>query len=154
MIQLCISGHPPFIPLSVLQHMFHHPGHILVPETHLGPQHSATFPTAYVLFPRLFTWLALHYSGLGVNVLCWEKTSLNDLSKKAFLFTLLFCHSALFISFMTVVNILIHACVHWLAYCLSTSLQHKLDKGMVFGLFSIVFLGTSAVYGMGWLPNA
>ena len=44
-----------FTPLSVLHHMFHHPGHILVPETHLGPQHSTTFPTAYVLFPQLST---------------------------------------------------------------------------------------------------
>ena len=89
MIQLCFSGHASFIPLSVLHHMFHHPGHILVPETHLGPQHSTTFSTAYVLFPQLFTWLAPHYLGLGLNVLYWEKPSLNDLSKKAFLFTLL-----------------------------------------------------------------
>ena len=57
--------------------------------THLGPQHSTIFSTAYVLFPQLFTWLAPHYLGLGLNVLYYEKPSLNDLSKKAFLFTLL-----------------------------------------------------------------
>ena len=39
-----------------------------------------------------------------------------------------------------------HVFTDWLIAC--TSLQHKLDKGMVFGLFSIVILGTSAVYGI------
>ena len=153
MIQLCISGPPPFIPLSVLHHMFRHPGHILVPETHMGPQHSAAFCTAYVLFPRLFTRLAPHYSGLGLNVLCWEKTSLNDLSKKAFLFTILSLSQCL-VYFLYDSNKHFNKCMHSLTCLfLSTSLQHKLDKGTVFGLFSIVFLGTSAVYGMGWLPN-
>ena len=147
MIQLCFSGYPPFIPLSVLHHMFHHPGHMLVPETDLGPQHSSTFSTAYVLFPWLFTWLAPHYLGLGFNILYWDKPSLKDLSKKAFLFTLLSLSQCL-VYFLYDNNEHFNKCLY-LSTCLSPiSLEHKLNEGMVFGLFFTVFWGTSAVYEM------